>query len=208
MATRCASPAEASGGLLHLRRVASTLGMLALLGVLSGCVSLLHPGCGANRENWPDGPTLFLEIYIGSATNGIPRGSGVSLDATGRSAFVGDYTVWLLSSLAVCKQVPDRDVEQIREAWERALSSRAHTGGSPDEPRPYLAASFRPADEFPGQVEGPVSFIVKPSTPEKGSDLDEAVAVTLGVFIEVYGDRLVRELRYAGLDALVPTDSR
>lgn len=110
----------------------------------------------------------------------------------------------MLSSRVVCRQVSARDVERIRAAWERALRSGAPTGGRREEPRPYLAVAFTPGDELADLEDGSASFIVRSATLEKGSDLDAAVAITLGVFIDLYGDRLVREIHYAGLDPLVP----
>ena len=196
-----------SSTLGRLLPLAATLAPAMFACVFCGCFSPVFPGCGPHRENAPDGESALITVYIGSETQGVSRGSFVSVDQSGRSELVGDHTVWLFSFPVVCKTVAQRDVLRIRDAWESVARDGSVTARGKAEARPYLAISFSPGETSATEGGDAVSYVVRPNHLETGSDFENALSLTLDVLIDLYGDRLVREIRYAGLESLLPVEN-
>lgn len=176
---------------------ANVLGAALLLPVLltlQGCFLPRYPGCGADFENRPSGDDMVVSLVLASKEQGYNQAAGLSVDAEGHSEFVAEYTVWALSPPVLCNEIPQGEVEQIATAWDQVDAVPLEAWG--ERPTPYLAVAFRPG----GDEE---RYVVMPASEEENPALLEAARLTVGVFVEAYGDRLVRELRYAGLESLL-----
>lgn len=173
---------------LHALALAGIL-PLAALGV---CALPVAPGCSPGAS-LPQGEELLGAVMVGENLT-----ASVQVDRDGRSMFHPDFTVWMLRAPAVCRTLPRKDLTVLVDLWDGLPSAdRCRCPRGPQRPCLRIV-----------HVEGEKAriFAARPDgAGEAGSppELRHAVARTLDILHRTYGDRLLRELRAAGLDGLM-----
>lgn len=172
-----------------------TFGLLLLAQLLlGGCVPPVMPGCSPD-ESLPLEEDHFLTVMLEDGDTG---GGSVSIDRTGRSFFVPDYTVGLFTTPALCRTLSAEDLQEIRNA----LSSLENDPGDPWPKKldsPALALGYTENGVFRG-------YFVKPRS-DQDPARREAARRILAALSHIYGNRFVRELRGAGLLPLLDSPS-
>lgn len=159
------------------------------MSTLGVCALPVAPGCQPG-ESLPQGDEL-----LGVALVADRLASSVLIDRDGRSMFSPDFTVWMLSTPGVCRTISEDDLLALQSAWDRVDPDLL--GGDPRETRkPFLRIVYV-ADGAPRKLS------VSPDGVGAKPDLERAVALTLALLHRTYGDRFLRELRAAGLEALL-----
>jgi hypothetical protein len=172
--------------------------MASLVTAIAGCFLPLYPGCGPQGEGRPGGEELLLSVVLASEVNGVRRASGVGVDQQGRSELTGEYTVWTFAPWVVCREMPEADVLQLIEVWDRVSRASSSMSSVPPPRPPYLAVWLA------GDEAREVFYVLPGGAGE--SEVEAAARQTLRILVDLYGDRLVRELQYAGLEDLLSVD--
>lgn len=171
------------------------LGVLLWIPLALGmCYLPVSPGCNPG-ESLPRDENLVVIFGVATEQGG---GASFALAATGRSQFRARYTLWTFSTVGSCRQIPEATARRLRGLWRSVGESADKT--PPARPsQPFLWIRY---------LEGDATrlLFVKPGG-DSSSDLAHAAALTLRVFQETYGDRVLRELRAAGLEELLQMPS-